>query len=483
MNFRFCIPIFFAAPLFAGEMCATLCTTCTTNPTDSICSGIDSLCYCSKVLDSIQQVEIQKAKAQESAVATLSKEIESLCPRKFCSLELKFHGDSLAEVKKAQTPLRIKSKAHNDSTKIEEPLLTQTEECRNFCAICPEEKRNDSNCVQIENICGCQAFAEQTERLAQKAKADSLKKIEEWIARNQHLKAAADSVLKFQKESGDSLFMVTFATKDFQILDIRKTEISSLKSPQDTVTSRAIVALQDSAPKSLQVSIDSTTSDLDTLQMDSIPKKDKRIFYMGLSLFAGRLVDKDTEAYGDHNGDLYLDCDQGFSAGGGFLMRWDFFKYGSFLLGLNAVYQFSHLDVEENSYSYPYSDPVLRYHKILAEVPLEFRLRIPRKIGPFLSYTMYIRKPICVWYHLTMDGYSGTYADADSYDDWMPSGYGYEMGSFEFLGFVGVGVEFFHRLSVAFQRLLYSEETYRRHSFSESPETIGTWRIKMDLIF
>ena len=120
--------------------------------------------------------------------------------------------------------------------------------------------------------------------------------------------------------------MVTFATKDFQILDIRKTEISSPKAPQDTVTSRAIVALQDSAPKSLQVLTESAVADLDTLQMDATPKKDKRIFYMGLSLFAGRLVDKDTEAYGDYNGDLYLDCAQGFSAGGGFLMRWDFFK-------------------------------------------------------------------------------------------------------------------------------------------------------------
>lgn len=486
MNFRFCIPIFFAAPLFAGEMCATLCTTCSANPMDSVCSGIDSLCYCSDVLDSIRQVEIREARAREFAVAKLSKGMDLLCRRKFCSLDLQFCGDSLVKIQTAKTPLRIKSKAHNDSTKIEEPeepLLTQTKECRNFCRLCPEEKRNDSNCVQIENICGCRAFAEQTERLAQKAKADSLQKLEGWIARNRNIKASADSVLKFQKESGDSLFMVTFATKDFQILDIRKTEISSPKAPQDTVTSRAIVALQDSAPKSLQVLTESAVADLDTLQMDSTPKKDKRIFYMGLSLFAGRLVDKDTEAYGDYNGDLYLDCAQGFSAGGGFLMRRDFFKYGSFLLGLNAVYQFSHLNVEEDSYSYPYSDPVLRYHKILAEVPLEFRLRIPQKIGPFLSYTMYIRKPICVWYHLTMDGYSGTYADADSYDDWMPSGYGYEMGSFEFLGFVGVGVEFFHRLSVAFQCLLYSEETYRRHSFSESPETIGTWRIKMDLIF
>lgn len=480
MNFRFCILIFFAVPLLAGEMCASLCTTCTTNPTDSICSRIDSLCYCSKVLDSIQQVEIQKAKAQESAVATLSKEIKSLCSRKFCSLELKFHGDSLVEVKKSADPAIIKSKEHDDSTKTEEPagtLLTQTEECRNFCAICPEEKRNDSNCAQIENICGCLAFAEQTERLAQKAKADSLQQLEEWIARNRNLKASADSILKFQKECGDSLFMVTFASKDFQILDIRKTEISSPKPPQNIVTNRDFVALQDSASRSLQVLRESAVTDLDTIRTDSVSRKDKRIFYMGLSIFAGRLLDKNTKA-GDAK-DLYLDCAQGFSAGLGFLMRWNFFKYGSFLLGLNASYQFSHLNEEE----YYNLDPVLRYHKILAEMPLEFRLGLPtRKISPFLSYSLNIRKPICVWYHLTMSGFNGTYAYEDSYDDWT-YGYWYETGSFEFLGFVGVGIEAFRHLSVAFQWLVHSAGTYRRDGFSESPETIDTWRIKMDLIF
>ena len=476
MNFRFCIPIFFAAPLFAGEMCATLCTTCSANPMDSVCSGIDCLCYCSTVLDSIRQVEIREARAREFAVAKLSKGMDLLCRRKFCSLDLQFCGDSLVKIQTAKTPLRIKSKAHNDSTKIEEPeepLLTQTKECRNFCRLCPEEKRNDSNCVQIENICGCRAFAEQTERLAQKAKADSLQKLEGWIARKQNLRAAADSVLKFQKESGDSLFMVTFATKDFQILDIRKTEISSPKPPQDTVTSRAIVALQDSAPDSSGILKESTVSHFDTVGTNGVPQTEMRIFYQGISIE----FQTDFDNYEIINPSI------------GYLARWYFYSNGSFQTGLNSAYTYANLEEERDYYDYYYGnlysfdvDFEYTYHKISVEIPLLLRLGIPlgSVFDVFVSLDVHVVKPIYSWidaYGEHFGNHEGTYVWSE---ESTSSNRAFGWNHWEFMFYFGFGINISRHVSLQGQCLIESAET----SNSLGPiDNEGIWRFSMDFAF
>ena len=235
------------ASLFANEMCASLCKPCVENPADSTCSRIDSLCHCNALLDSMEQAELLKQQIQSQTTASLAKNIQDSCNTEFCAFQIAFSGDTLSHFQKAKIPvskkrLKFYKAEQADSSRLKdstgsEPLLALSDDCKNFCAFCPAEKSADSNCIRIENLCGCTAFAEQELRIAEKAKADSMQKLQDFIKRNEQLKATADSIYSYSTESQANSFFVTLRKEDFFLIDIRRAK----ENNPDTTKSNAII--------------------------------------------------------------------------------------------------------------------------------------------------------------------------------------------------------------------------------------------------
>lgn len=493
MKFTFFGIFLLTASLFASEMCASLCKPCSENPADSTCSRIDSLCHCNALLDSIRQVETSREELQSKATASLAQNIQDSCNTEFCAFQIAFSGDTLSHFQKTKIPVSKKRlkfyktkqadfSGQKDSTH-SESLLSLSDECKNFCAFCPAEKSADSNCIRIENLCGCTAFAEQELRIAEKAKADSMQKLQDFIKRNEQLKATADSIYSYFTESQANSFFVTLRKEDFFLIDIRRAK----ENNPDTTKSNAIIFVpQDTTAKlgdSLRIlpkkGIDKSEKPVPVTANNS--KDHWRVLYLGLSLHIGQIYD---------NGLAGKDVSRNGSvaAGLGVFIRTYFYKYGSFQMGANAVYQYADYDLLRiGYYSDYYFDAGIQYHNLVAEFPLELRFGFPTWKGfcPFFSYNFNIRKPIYAWYNWYVEGYgydSEYYYKSygDGWDSWDSSPY--EAKDFEFTGYFGFGLEIFRHVSLEFQWLIHSLSTFADDT-TEPYDTDDTWQIKLDIAF
>ncbi len=482
----------FTASLFASEMCASLCKPCAESSADSSCIRIDSLCHCNALLDSIRQAEATREQFQSQIKASLAKSIQDSCDKEFCAFRIAFSGDTLVHFQKAKVPVskkRLQSyrtepadfAGLKDST-TSEPLLALSEDCKNFCAFCPAEKSADSNCIRIENLCGCAAFAEQELRIAEKAKADSIRKIQDFIRRNEQLKATADSIYAYRATNQSDSFAVTLRKDDFFLIDIRRAEE---KNPDTTKSNAIIFVPQDTTAK--------LGDSLGILPKNEIDKSEKPVpvtanntqdpwkrFYIGLSLHVGQIYDNGLAGKDvSRNGSI--------AAGLGVFIRTYFYKYGSFQMGANAVYQYADYDLLHIGYYSDYRfDAGIQYHNLVAEFPLELRFGFPTWKGfcPFFSYNFNIRKPIYAWYNWYVEGYA---YDSEYYyksygDGWNSWGSSpYEAKDFEFTGYFGFGLEIFRHVSLEFQWLIHSLSTFADDLHPYEPD--DTWQIKLDIAF
>lgn len=482
----------FAASLFANEMCASLCKPCAENPADSTCNRIDSICHCNAMLDSIRQAENSREQFYSQATAKLAQNIQDSCNTEFCAFQIAFSDDTLSRFQKAKIPVskkRLKfyktspadSSRSKDSTD-SEPLLALSDDCKNFCAFCPAEKSADSNCIRIEKICGCAAFAEKELRIAEKAKADSVQKFQDFVKRNEQLKATADSIYSYSTEVQANSFFVTLRKEDFFLIDIR---VAKEKTPDTTKSNAIIFVPQDTTAKlgdSLSVlpnkGIDKNENPVPVTANNT--QDHWRVLYLGLSLHVGQIFDNGLAGKDvSRNGSI--------AAGLGVFIRTYFYKYGSFQMGANAVYQYADYDLLHiGRYSGNFFDAGIQYHNLIAEFPLEFRFGFPTLKGfcPFFSYTFNIRKPIYAWYNWYVEGYTDSYGYygryGDGWDSWDSSPY--EAKDFEFTGYFGFGIEIFRHVSLEFQKLLHSLSTYADDT-TEPYDTDDTWQIKLDIAF
>ena len=468
--------VFFAlcASLFANDMCASLCPSCPANSTDPTCTRVDSLCRCSDLLNKQSQMETAKALKKELAISRILTAFEKGCHEEFCTFLFIFEGDSLSKIKKTKTPLTEKElqafRVSTDSlsAKADEPLLTLSDECQNFCAICPEEKSGDSTCARIENICGCNVFAKQQAKLAVQAEADSIQKIQAFLHNHENRNASAASIYSYHAQNAAENFSVTLRKIDYRIIEIRKRE--ELSPAQND----AIITFQKDSSgfsDSLKLVTHSNASD-----SAKTPSKTWRVFYPGIALYGGPISETGRGGYD-------WSTSMGLTAGLGAFMRIYFYKYGSFQVGANIVYQYEDNDIINADYYDFYKgyrrnfNAGINSHHITAEIPLELRIGFPtwQWLSPFFSYNFNIRKPLC----LISEHYVEVDYNRKSYD-WEPNGF--ESGDFDFMGFFGIGAEIFRHVSIEFQWLMHSISTYSEDT-TEPYDSDDTYRLKLDFAF
>lgn len=140
-----------------------------------------------------------------------------------------------------------------------------------------------------------------------------------------------------------------------------------------------------------------------------------RIFYKGISLYGAVFAAHyDDELYGL---EYVWDGEYGMNFGLGFLLRWYFYKWGSFQTGLDVSYKYADLG-DDHSYtssslwgiSYRFGGGCgIKFHDISAEIPLQLRLGVPVLYATFLFN---IRKPI---WNYTEAYFEGSYWSSSSY--------------------------------------------------------------------
>lgn len=453
-----------SASLMANEMCTSLCGGCIDNLADSTCAKVEVLCRCTAVRDSLVADSIQKAELRKANAKTLVQQIQETCDGEFCSYLIFFENRHIKTLRPTKTPVpatrlrlyRETSSAKEDTT----ALLKLTPECQNFCGVCPENS-TDSTCIKIENICKCSAFAAQEKALAEKATADSLQRIEAFLKRSENLERSVDSVFEFADSTESLSLSLTLRRSDFFLVDVRSLTKKELEPKPDTA---AIIVLPpaDSTKDTNVISI--TVIAPDSAKPEAVqpqqPKKNLRNFYAGLSLQAG-------EFYEHYLFGKEIARNMTFEGGLGAIFRWYFYEFGSFQLGLGADYQYADYDLGDY-------DAGIKYQSIIAEIPLSFRFGFPvglgRSLAPFISISLNVRKPIYAWTTVW-------YYDEASYGDV------YNIEDFEFLSFLGLGIELFRHVSIEWQFLLSSLRTYDGDNWDCWRNGTNTWRLKLDFAF
>lgn len=484
-----------SASLFANEMCTSLCGSCIDNLQDSTCAKVESLCSCTAVRDSLVQDSIQKAArlaeirdslvqdsirkvaAREASAKKLVQQIQNNCEGEFCAFLISFENDSVSRVQPVKSPVpatRLKFYHKNAAASDTTALLKLSPECQNFCGLCPENP-TDSTCIKIDKTCQCSAFAAQEKSLVEKAKADSVQKIEAFLKRSENLELSADSIMAFADSAQSLSLSVTFRNEDFFLIDVRNL---SSKAPEQAPDPAAIIALPPDSTKqdSNIVSVTVFTPDSITPEQPK-PAENLRHFYAGLSLQAGQIYEH--YLFGKE-----LARNESFEGGLGAIFRWYMYPYGSFQFGLGAVYQYSDYDILDR-------EAGVSYHNIVGEIPLSFRFGFPVGLGhaivPFISTSLNVRKPIYawtyVWYEKSYSWWKEGYRHESSYEDSRDLNDFYDPEDFEFLNFIGFGVEIFRHVSIEWQLLIMSLRTYDGDNWECYNEGTDTWRLKLDFAF
>ena len=212
-------------------------------------------------------------------------------------------------------------------------------------------------------------------------------------------------------------------------------------------------------------------------------KKDKT-FYKGISLYGGMFSGK----YDDYNSFGFSWHNDGMNFGLGFLLRWYFYKWGSFQTGLNVSYTYVDLGEDYSSYSRYYrsiidywvsGDCGLQFHDISAEIPLQLRLGVPALYATFLFN---IKKPIWNYTKVYLDGYyrsdiSYRYLDEEDTENVFRG-----INVWSFAGYFGGGFSFTRHVSLEALFGLFEVNTVDEYLVEEMiAEEALTWRVKLDI--
>jgi hypothetical protein len=228
-----------------------------------------------------------------------------------------------------------------------------------------------------------------------------------------------------------------------------------------------------------------------TSQDTQVVEQKDRIFYFGLSLGFEQFQENTVANYEVEASDEIYDH---LGANLGFFLRLYFNRLCSFQFGLNAIYHHGYYDIEESDYKiggdryYYYHDVSINYHSIMAEIPLTFRIGVPFVISPYISLSIHVRKPIYAWIDYDVDvnmrlGDYYSYSNRDyRYDDYGSYNGAFTEDDWEFLGYLGFGIEFTRHVSVQWQMLLIDAVTYSAKVLNYGL-LLDTWRINLDIAF
>jgi hypothetical protein len=335
------------------------------------------------------------------------------------------------------------------------------DKCLDLCSSCMNNDKQDV-CAKVESICKC---SEILESLKQELQTSS--------------PSTADTAQAGQAAPDTSALQVdTLAAADSSVQNDSAVTASTAQDTQVVETSQAPVQVEQNTATAVPVAAEKE-------------KKD-RIFYFGLSLGFEQFLEKSIADYEVEGSEEFYDH---IGANLGFFLRWYFYRAGSFQFGLNAIYHHGYYDIEESDYRvggdrYYYNHDVsINYHSIMAEIPLTFRFGIPFVLSPYLSLDIHVRKPIYAWIVYDVDismqlGDYYSYSNRDyDYDDYGTSSGAFTADDWEFLGYLGFGIEFTRHVSIQWQMLLINAVTYAGDEPINYELLADTWRINLDIAF
>ena len=476
---------------FADDLCVQLCIDCSLNPENETCTKVNQVCgNCPAILDSLKQdslavvarvdsIEQEKARKdslQSVDVRKLADIMQKNCKNDTCTFEVTIDKGLLGH---------IRAKRGNKAAVTKEPEQTPqeslsppiSEECKNFCGLCDSEDQGESSstCKKVEVQCKCSAYAEQERMLAEKAEADSIAAVDKFLNQMQTVQASANSVFGFCSKKAQAepcSVLVKIKSEDMTLIELEdiapKPIIEQDSFVNETPKDGAIVA---AAPAKDSIANDSSAKS--KLMKHANP-------YMGFSFAFEEYLEKEVANY-----DVYPNKQWGINLG--FMIRWYFYNWGSFQTGANVVYHHAEYDFDGydmEHYMIEYGEGGIEYQNLMFEIPLQFRFGFPLNkagtISPFISASFHVRKPIYMWAEYDVEWtWSSSYYDYnidESYDGF------YALPDWEFLTYVGFGIEFFRRFSLQWQFLPVSivtnTDTITNYYCDDSDGL--TWRISMD---
>ena len=480
---------------FADGLCVQLCVDCSQNPENATCAKVDQVCgNCPAILDSIQHYEDSLAQVREQdSIAAIArtdslqreqerkdslkdKEVRKIaeimqhnCKRDTCTFEVTVSQGQLGHIR-AKKGNKKEIPAEPSQENLLPPI---SEECKNFCGACSIQNEADPICEKVESQCKCLAYAEQEQMLVQKAEEDSINAVKKFLNQMQNAQTSARSILDFCERKAQAnvcSVMVKVKGELMSITEFKDLAAPPPPAPQPAVTNDTITVVKALAK--------------DTTKKDSSKFKTHPNPYKGISFAFERYLEK---AVGNY--DVKPQKQWGLNLG--FFKRWYFYQWGSFQTGINAVYHQAEYEFEQEEmndyydpyyYNFPYRssyDSEIDYINVMLEVPLQVRLGFPlgkaKKISPFVSASFHIRKPIYIWmdYDIIVDSYhhkEGSYSDSYGVSDW------------EFLTFVGLGIEISRAISFQWQFLPVSIVTNTSaitNYYCDDSDGM-TWRFSMD---
>lgn len=468
-----------ATVLYANEasMCKSLCGPCAETPEDATCMRLDSLCSCQALLDNIAK---NKELFKEKALASEGKS-------KFYSRTVHFKDGVFVDAQKAKNPLtedQLKQfhKEHNRaSANAEAPIQVPSmgDQCKQICTSCPADTslfettatapENTKNplCNKVEETCKCYEYSRALWQAAKFHEQDSIAKIEASLNRIQNENAVTDSIFGVCDTVGDCYVIITMHRETGLLVEVAKTATDAAKDSATAVV--AVDSLETGRDK-----VEPTKND----EKPKAPTKSGDIFYWGIGLVVGSLDENDfLENHIDGANEMVGDLN--IEAGISFLFRWYFYSAGSFQFGLSALYRhhdYMHTNGQYlgeisnslfgTSYETLFVDLWAEYHELLAEIPLSLRIGIPivKFFAPFADLTFSVRKPIYGWN--TADIYGWRVDETFNWD-----GDFYSEEDWEFLLWLGPGIEFTKHFSVEILFMLIDAKSGIGHNYTDENDS------------
>jgi len=517
----FLLSMLFVTFSYADGLCVQLCVDCSQNPENATCSKVDQVCgNCPALLDSIKQVEdslalvreqdslaaiarmdsIQKEKERKDSlqkieVRKLAEIILKNCKNDTCNFEVTLNDGLLGHIRakkenKAKKDSAVVAKADSPSVALLPPM---SEECSNLCGTCAVPEGSDTTavnpiCEKIENQCRCNDYAEQERQLAEKAKADSIADIEKKLAMMEASQTAAQEIFSFCEQNGktascstsvkvlgENLFVA-------QIIDLeKKTAVDTVAvQPEPLPKKTSPEQKQKKKPVSENVETEGGQTSKDSVSKQKLHPNP----YKGFGVAIESFLERDVANY-RVKPDKQLGLDFGYA------MRWYFYQWGSFQSGVNFVYHTAEYEwdgYDIGGYGYADISGGVDYKNIMFEVPLQMRFGFPlgkSMASPFVSASFHIRKPVYVWMDYDVkwewrdNGYYRDYPLSESYSA------SYAKYDWEFLLYLGFGLELKRNCSIQWQILPISIVTYAdgiNNYYSDDSDGV-TWRISVDLVW
>lgn len=482
---------------FADGLCVQLCVDCSQNPENATCAKVDQVCgNCPAILDSIQHYEDSLAQVREQdSIAAIAradslqreqerkdslkdKEVRKIaeimqhnCKRDTCTFEVTVSQGQLGHIR-AKKGNKKEIPAEPSQENLLPPI---SEECKNFCGACSIQNEADPICEKVESQCKCLAYAEQEQMLVQKAEEDSINAVKKFLNQMQNALTSARSILDFCERKAQAnvcSVMVKVKGELMSITEFKDLAAPPPPAPQPAVTNDTITVVKALAK--------------DTTKKDSSKFKTHPNPYNGISFAFESYLEKEVANY-----DVQPSKQWGLNLG--YFWRWYFYQWGSFQTGVNAVYHQAEYEISREKlqyYGYDYygwnsvkGKGSIEYKNLMLEVPLQARIGFPlgkaKNVSPFISASFHIRKPVYLWmdYELSLSDYLYYYGKDGSYSDF------YAFSDWEFLTFVGFGIEMSRAISFQWQFLPVSIVTNTdaiTNYYCDDSDGM-TWRLSMDV--